>query len=339
MTQDDPLCDPLDVTTFAPVTVAAVQATPVMLDLDASVEKALELTRDAAGQGAKLVVLPECFLSFYPSASITQSRYDDGMMDLFERMWLSAVDVPGPVVTRFERLCSELNVHLAIGVNERESERPGTLYNTLLLFGPGGLLLKHRKLMPTHHERLFHGIGAGNDLLVADTPVGRIGGLICWEHRMPVARYAVYRGGPQIWVAPTMDDSDVWLALMRTIAFESGATVISVCQYIHGEQFPEDFPFELPGGRDRVLSSGNSAIVDGSSRKVVAGPLVDQEGILLAECDLREALRGKQWFDAVGHYSREDVLLGVLGAAAAPDNGQPREAPQAIGVELSSTSS
>jgi predicted amidohydrolase len=310
-----------NVTTFAPVRVAAVQATPVMLDLDASVEKAIELTREAAGQGAQLVVLPECFLSFYPSASITQSRYDQGMIDLFERMWLSAVDVPGPVVDQLARVCAELGVHLAIGVNERESARPGTLYNTLLLFGPSGLLHKHRKLMPTHHERLFHGIGAGTDLAVTDTPLGRIGGLICWEHRMPVARYAVYRGGPQIWVAPTMDDSDVWLALMRTIAYESGAWVISVCQYIHGEQYPEDFPSELPGGRDRVLSRGASVIVDGGSREVVAGPLIDEEGILIAECDLRAGLRSKQWFDSVGHYSREDVLLGVLGAGTDLTNG------------------
>ena len=152
------------------------------------------------------------------------------------------------MVDRLTRVCFELGVHLAIGVNERESNRPGTLYNTLLIIGPSGLLLKHRKLMPTHHERLFHGIGRGNDLAVADTTVGRVGGLICWEHRMPVARYAIYRGGPQIWVAPTMDDSDVWLSLMRTIAFESGAWVISVCQYIHGEQFPDDFPFEIPAG-------------------------------------------------------------------------------------------
>ena len=322
-------------TTFAPVRVAAVQATPVMLDLDASVEKTIELTRDAAAQGAKLIVLPECFLSFYPSASITQSRYDEGMTDLFERMWLSGVDVPGPVVDRLTRVCFELGVHLAIGVNERESNRPGTLYNTLLIIGPSGLLLKHRKLMPTHHERLFHGIGKGNDLAVADTTVGRVGGLICWEHRMPVARYAIYRGGPQIWVAPTMDDSDVWLSLMRTIAFESGAWVISVCQYIHGDQFPDDFPFEIPGGRDRELSRGASAIISGATREVVAGPLVGEEGILVADCDLRESLRGKQWFDAVGHYSREDVLLGVLGATDGAGNGRAdgTPSPSSVGIE------
>jgi nitrilase len=294
--------------------VAAVQATPVMLDCDASLEKALDLTRDAAAQGAKLVVLPEAFISFYPSSSITQSRYDEGMTDLFELMWLSGVDVPGPITDQLADICSDLDIHLAIGVNERESQRPGTLYNTLLLVGPSGLLHKHRKLMPTHHERLFHGIGSGRDLGVVDTPIGRIGGLICWENRMPLARYAVYRGGPQIWVAPTMDDGDAWLALMRTIAYESGAAVVSVCQYIHGAQFPASFPFDLPGGRDRVLSSGNSVIVDGGSHEVIAGPLNDKEGILIAECDLRSSLRSKQWFDAVGHYSREDVLLsdGVL---------------------------
>jgi predicted amidohydrolase len=300
------------VTSFAPVCVAAVQATPVMLDCDASVEKALDLTRDAAAQGAKLVVLPEGFISFYPSSSITQSQYDEGMTDLFELMWLNGVDVPGPVVDQLVHLCADLDIHLAIGVNERESQRPGTLYNTLLLLGPSGLLHKHRKLMPTHHERLFHGIGSGRDLSVVDTPIGRIGGLICWENRMPLARYAVYRGGPQIWVAPTMDDGDAWLALMRTISYESGAAVISVCQYIHGSQFPETFPFELPGGRDRLLSSGNSVIIDGSTHEVVAGPLRDKEGILIAECDLRGSLRSKQWFDAVGHYSREDVLLATL---------------------------
>jgi nitrilase len=138
---------------------------------------------------------------------------------------------------------------------------------------------------------------------------------------MPLARYAVYRGGPQIWAAPTMDDSDAWVALMRTIAFESSAWVVSVCQVIHGEDFPADFPFELPGGRNRVLSHGNSVIVHGGTGDVVAGPLEDEEGILVADCDLRETLRAKQWFDAVGHYSREDVLLDVLDPGDAANGG------------------
>lgn len=301
-------------TTFAPVCLAAVQATPVILDREASIEKALDLCRDAAAQGAKLVVLPECFLSFYPSAAITRSRRDEGMADLFERMWMSAVDVPGPTVDRFARHCKDLDIHVAIGVNEREAARPGTLYNTALLIGPDGLLSKHRKLMPTYHERLFHGFGDGQDLEVTDTPIGRIGGLICWEHRMPLARYAVYRGGPQVWVAPTMDDSDTWLALMQAIAYESGASVVSVSQYLHGGEYPSDFPFELPADCNRVLARGNSVIVDGRSQEIVAGPLIGREGILVAECDLRGSLREKQWFDVVGHYSREDVLLPLLHA-------------------------
>jgi len=230
-------------------------------------------------------------------------------------MWQSAVDVPGPLVERLEDACREHGLHCAIGVNERESERPGTLYNTLLVIGPDGLLSKHRKLMPTHHERLFHGIGAGDDLGVADTPVGRVGGLICWENRMPLARWAVYQGGPQIWVAPTADDSDAWLASMRHIAIESGAYVVSAPQYIPRAAFPDDFPVELP--EREVLGRGGAAIVEPSEGEVIAGPLYGEEGVVSADCDLRRGLFAKRSFDAVGHYGRTDVL--APGAARAPD--------------------
>ena len=189
--------------------------------------------------------------------------------------------------------------------------RPGSLYNTLLLIGPGGLLAKHRKLMPTHHERLFHGIGAGDDLDAVETPLGRIGGLICWENRMPLARYAVYRSGPQIWVAPTADDSDGWLASMRHIAIESGAFVVSVPQFIPRSAFPEDFPAELP--ETEVFGRGGAAIIEPAEGEVIAGPLYDQEGMVTADCDLRAGLHAKRWFDSVGHYSREDVLIGEIG--------------------------
>jgi nitrilase len=191
-------------------------------------------------------------------------------------------------------------------VNERESERPGTLYNSLLLIGPEGLVWKHRKLMPTHHERLFHGIGAGDDLTVVDTPVGRVGGLICWENRMPLARWAVYQGGPQIWVAPTADDSDGWLASMRHIAIESGAYVVSVPQFIPRSAFPDDFPVDLP--EREVYGRGGAVIVEPTEGSPIAGPLYDEEGILTADCDLRRGLHAKRSFDAVGHYARAEVL-------------------------------
>ena len=262
----------------------------MLLDLDATVDKAVRLLGEAAAQGARGRKAAEF----------------GGFDELWERLWASSVDVPGPVVDRLVSACAEHGIHCVIGVNERESERPGSLYNTVLLVGPEGLLWKHRKLMPTMQERLFHGVGAGDDLDVTATPVGRIGGLICWENRMPLARYAVYKGGPQIWVAPTADDTDGWLATVRAIAIESGAWVVSVPQYIPRSAFGDDFPVPLPDGD--VFGNGGAAIVDPKSGDVVAGPLYGEEGIVVADCDLRRGLHAKRWFDAVGHYSREDVL-------------------------------
>jgi nitrilase len=288
--------------------VAAIQATPVILDVEATIEKAAALLAEAASEGAQLAALPETFVSLYPSnAWAHDAGAFSGWDELWERMWESAVDVNGPHVARLVEVCREHDLHCVVGVNEREDERPGTLYNAMLTLGPGGVLHRHRKLMPTMHERLFHGLGAGDDLGVADVPgVGRVGGLICWENRMPLARYAVYRHGPQIWVAPTADDSDGWLASMRHIAIESGAFVISVPQYIPASAFPPDFPIGLPEGKD-VFGEGGAAIIKPTG-SVIAGPLRDAEGILYADCDLRESLRAKRWFDVVGHYGREDVL-------------------------------
>jgi nitrilase len=297
------------------VRVAAIQATPVILDAEASVAKAVKLLEEAAGQGAELAVLPETFVPLYPSNrwAADAARFS-GWDALWERLWENAVEVPGPLVDSLVECCASLGLHAVVGVNERERERPGTLYNTFLLLGPEGVLHKHRKLMPTQHERLFHGIGAGDDLRVVETPAGRIGGLICWENRMPLARYAVYRGGPQIWAAPTADDSDGWLATLRHIAIESGAFAVSAPQYIPGSAFPEDFP--VPVDRERIYGRGGAAIVEPTWGEVIAGPLYDREGIVVADCDLRVGLHAKRWFDAVGHYSREDVLAGVVGREA-----------------------
>jgi nitrilase len=304
------------VTTFRTVRVAAVQATPAILDAEASVAKAARLIGEAAAAGAELVVLPEAFVSLYPSNAWARGAAAfTGFDELWERMWQSSVEVPGPLVDQLAAACAEHGVHCAIGVNERELERPGTLYNSMLVLGPEGLLQKHRKLMPTQHERLFHGIGAGDDLGVVETPLGRVGGLICWENRMPLARYALYREGVQIWVAPTADDSDGWLASMRHIAIESGAYVVSVPQFIPRSAFPDDFPAPLGDDPERVFGRGGAAVVEPTWGEVIAGPLYGEEGMLVADCDLREGLHAKRWFDAVGHYSREDVLAPPDGAA------------------------
>jgi nitrilase len=310
---------------FPTVRVAAIQATPVILDAEASVDKALGLLESAAKDGVQLAVFPELFVPLYQSNAWAHDAASfSGWDELWERLWDNSVDVPGPLTDRIAEACAEHGIHCAIGVNERESERPGSLYNTLLLFGPEGLLWKHRKLMPTMQERLFHGVGAGDDLRVVDTPNGRIGGLICWENRMPLARYAVYRGGPQIWLAPNADATDGWLASMRHIAIESGAFVVSIAQFIPAEAFPEDFPMPLPEGRE-VFCRGGAAIIEPDEGDVIAGPLYDQEGVVVADCDLRVGLRAKRWFDAIGHYGREDVLPRLV--ADSIENGMPTPAP------------
>jgi nitrilase len=308
-----------DVTDFPTVRVAAVQATPVLLDAEATVDKAIALAEAAADDGARLVVFPECFISAYPSGAWAKAAagWSEAADVLWERMWASSVDVEGPEVERLVALCRARQLHIAVGVNEREDHRPGTLYNTLLLLGPGGVLNRHRKLMPTMHERVFHGVGAGDDLAVTAIPgLGRVGGLICWENRMPLARWALYQDGPQIWLAPTADDSDGWLATVRHIAIEAGCFVVSVPQYIPRSALPDDFPLRVPDVD--VLGAGGAAVIDPDGT-VVAGPLRDAEGTLIVDCDLRRCLHAKRYFDAAGHYSRSDVL--APGAAAARASG------------------
>jgi nitrilase len=314
-------------TTFETVRVAAIQATPVVLDADATIDKAIGLLEDAAETGAQLAVLPECFISLYPNWGwMAAACADRGAFDeLYARMWEESVEVPGPRIDRLVETCRRTGIHCVVGVNERETGGSFTLYNSLVVLGPSGVLHVHRKLMPTKHERMFHGFGTGDDLRVVETPFGRIGGLICWENRMPLARYLVYRGGPQIWVAPTADTSDGWIALMQTIAIESGAHVVGVPQFVDGATFPPDFPIAVP---DTEVFMRGGAVVVGPLGEVLAGPLYGGEGMVVADCDLRAGLRTRAWFDPVGHYAREDSLLPLLGLPApAPAAAQPFSLP------------
>jgi predicted amidohydrolase len=298
---------------FETVRVAAVQATPVILDADATIDRVVDRLGEAADRGAELVVFPECFVSLYPSGAwaAPAATWSEGCDELWERMWASSVDVDGPHVGRLVKACAQHGIHLAIGVNEREDARPGSLYNTLLVIGAEGVLHRHRKLMPTMHERVFHAVGAGDDLEVVDLPgVARVGGLLCWENRMPLARWRLYQGGPQIWLAPTADDSASWIVSMRYIAIEAAAFVVSVPQFIPASAFPDDFPMKLPEGVD-VFGRGGACIVSPGG-EVLVGPLYDVEGTVVTDCDLREALHAKRYFDVAGHYGRADVLAPKL---------------------------
>jgi nitrilase len=313
---------------FPTIRVAAIQATSVILDAQGCVEKAVGLLEDAAGQGAQLAVLPECFVPLFPSNAWARGASAfSGWDQLWERLWENAVDVPGPLLEPLIDVCRALGLYCVIGVNERESSRPGTLYNTIVYLGPSGVLSRHRKLMPTLQERLFHGIGAGDDLGVVEVAGARVGGLICWENRMPLARYAVYREGPQIWVAPTADDSDGWVASMRHIAIESGAFVVSVPQFIPRAAFPADFPVPVSDDRE-VFGRGGALVVEPTGGEIIAGPLYDEEGMLVVDCDLRRGLHAKRWFDSVGHYSRQDVFGVGSSAAGRPFASPVAEDPQ-----------
>jgi nitrilase len=248
-------------------------------------------------------------MSFYPQEHWGSSS------QLWDRFYASSVDVPGPHVDRLVDACRASDIHVVIGVNEREPERSGSVYNTMLILGPDGLLLRHRKLMPTFHERTWHAFGAGDDLDVVALPFGRVGGLTCWENRMPLARYAVYRGHPQIWVAPTADSSPGWNALMSAIAVESGAFVVSVRSFQPHAAFPSDFPVELPP-EDLNM---DAAVFEPSEGRAIAGPVHGAEAILVADCDLRVGSREKRVFDVVGHYAREEVLLPLLIGGPTPE--------------------
>jgi nitrilase len=275
--------------------------------------KALRLIQEAAALGARLVLFPEAFVSGYPSGfsfgTVVGKRSDPGRR-LWGRYWESAVEIPGPATEQLAAAAREANLFLAIGVIERDTQSSGgTLYCTLLYFGPDGRLLgKHRKLKPTAAERYIWGEGDGSTLPVFDTELGKIGGLICWENYMPLARMAMYGQGVEIYLAPTADSRDTWQATLRHIACEGRCYVIGCNQYFTKEMYPADFEGreELLDQPD-VLSRGGSAIISPLGQ-VLAGPLFDEEGILTAELDLAEVARGKFDFDVAGHYARPDVF-------------------------------
>lgn len=322
---------------------AVVQAAPVLFDRDATVETAVRLAGEAAAAGAGLVLFPEAFVSAYPRGlsfgSVVGSRTEAGRA-LFARYAESSVEVPGPETGRLGAAARELGIHLAIGVVERD-RRGGTLYCAWLLFGPDGdLLHHHRKLKPTFAERLVWGEGDGRSLRVVDTPAGRIGGLICWEHYMPLARAALYEQGVQVWLAPTADARESWQATMRHVAMEGRCFVLSANQFVTREMYPADLdPASLAeiAAAPEVMCRGGSAIY-GPLGEALAGPLWDEEGILVADLDLARIAEAKFDFDPVGHYARPDVLrllvhgedaasLGPLpGQSAVPDRDARRAA-------------
>ncbi|MDX6491651.1 MAG: nitrilase [Gaiellaceae bacterium] len=294
-----------------PVTVACAQLEPVILDRDATIEKLAAAAGEIAARGARLAVFPEAFIPAYPSsiwARALAGWAEEGAKEAFVLLAREAVEIPGPAERRLGEIAREHELWLVTGVTERDPARPGTLYNSLLYHSPEGeLALKHRKLVPTNHERLVWGPGDGGGLRALDTPIGRLGGLICWENYMPLARFALYESGVELYIASTADDGDAWQSTLVHIARESRAFVISASHFQRASAYPDDFPLrKLLEGHD-VIGRGGSAILapDGS---YLAGPLYDEEGVLYAELDPARLDAERQRFDAAGHYHRPDVL-------------------------------
>ncbi len=298
---------------FPSVRVAAVQAASVLFDREASVEKACRLTQEAAAQGAQLVLFPEAFVPAYPRGlsfgAVVGSRSAEGRRT-WQTYWANAVDVPGPATEALGAAARQANVHLAVGVIERDSQfSGGTLYCTLLYFSPDGQLLgKHRKLKPTASERLIWGEGDGSTLTVLQTGLGRIGGLICWENYMPLARMAMYGKGVQIYLAPTADARDNWQATMQHIASEGRCFVVGCNQYVTQSMYPPDLTGieELAGLPEEICRGGS--VIFSPMGKLLAGPLYGREGILCADLDMAEIAQAKYDFDVTGHYARPDVF-------------------------------
>jgi nitrilase len=301
------------VTPPASLRAAVVQAAATPFDTSAAVEKVRSLARQAAEGGARLVLFPEAYVGGYPwglaFGTAVGGRSDPGRRT-WERYWRSAVDVPGPETACLGEAAREAGIYLCVGVIERDSTYSGgTLFCTLLYFAPDGTLLgKHRKLKPTAAERLIWGEGDGSTLTAVETPFGTVGGLICWENYMPLARMAMYGKGVDIWLAPTADARPRWQATLQHIALEGRCFVLGCNQYVTRDMYPADLEIrsELEAWPE-ALCRGGSAIYDPLG-ELVAGPLWDGEGIVSADLDLTAIPRARFDFDVTGHYARPDVF-------------------------------
>jgi nitrilase len=299
--------------TFPKVKAAVVQASPVLFDRDASAAKTCSLISAAATQGANLILFPEAFIPAYPRGLSfgckVGSRSEEGRL-AWQTYWANAVDVPGPVPSAIGEAARRAGAYVAVGVIERDMQHSGgTLYCTLLYFGPDGQLLgKHRKLKPTASERLIWGEGDGSTLITVPSEYGRLGGLICWENYMPLARMALYNKGVDIYLAPTADARSTWQSTLVHIACEGRCFVLGCNQYVTRSMYPEGLEtIEELDGLPEELCRGGSAIISPMG-EALAGPVYDREEILCADLDLAEVVRARFDFDVTGHYARPDVF-------------------------------
>ena len=302
----------------APFTAAVVQIASIPADPLATAEKAAAKLREAAANGARLVIFPEALVGGYPKGASFGApigmRKPEGR-EAFARYHAAAIDLDGPEVALLAEATAETGAFAVVGVIERDG---ATLYCTALYFdGEKGLVGKHRKLMPTAGERLIWGFGDGSTLPVFKTEMGTIGAVICWENYMPALRMHMYHQGVSLYCAPTADDRDTWLPSMQHIALEGRTFVLTACQHITRAAYPADHESALGDEPDLVMMRGGSAIVSPLGR-VLAGPDFSGETILYARIDPAEVMRAKYDFDVTGYYARPDVFQLSVDTRAKP---------------------
>ncbi|WP_096270003.1 carbon-nitrogen hydrolase family protein [Paucisalibacillus globulus] len=295
------------------VRVAIVQAAPVIMNEEESTQKAVELTLKAGEKGAKIVVFPEAFISAYPRGlsfgSKIGSRTTQGRRDWL-RYWKNSVTIPGESTMKLGEAARKAGVYLVIGVIEKDNESTGgTLFCTVLFFGPDGNLLgKHRKLKPTAAERIVWGEGDGSTLPVFETPYGRIGALICWENYMPLARAAMYSKGVQLYITPTADSRETWQSTIRHIAMEGRCFVLSCNQYVTKDMYPKDLAcYDDLADLPEEMCRGGSTVV-GPLGEYVVEPIYGREEIVIADLNLEDIALSQLDFDVTGHYARPDIF-------------------------------
>ena len=289
--------------------VGVVQATPVFFDKAQTISKLETLVVEQARKGCQLILFPESFIPGYPrlftfGASVGQ-RSDEGR-ELYKSYWQNSIQIPGNEMTQLAQIAHDNGVFLVVGITERDTIN-GSLYCSMVYISPTkGYLGKHRKIKPTGVERLIWAEGDADTMLAIDTEIGKLGGLICWENYMPLARMAMYQQGINIYLAPTADARDTWTATMQHIACEGRCYVLGCNQFFRRSDYPVAYqPFADES--DDVICRGGSLIVSPQGQ-LIAGPLWGEEGVLIADLDLDEVIKSKLDFDVIGHYARNDLF-------------------------------
>jgi nitrilase len=291
------------------VKVAVVQDAPIFFDKEATLQKVETIAKQYAKEGCNLIVFPESFVPGYPRGfsfgATIGNRTDEGRQH-YADYYNNSFDLETDDLTRLETLSKEQNSYIVIGVTEKQQTN-GSLYCSMLYISPTkGLLGVHRKIKPTGTERLIWAEAGAESLVTFDTKIGKLGGLICWENYMPLARMSMYLKGVEIYIAPTADSREQWTATMQQIALEGRCFVLGCNQYMTTSMYPEKYKNEVANQPENFCPGGS--VIVSPLGKIIEGPLYDKAGVLVAELDLEDIKRSKLDFDVIGHYARNDIF-------------------------------